>query len=468
MSNVMIDDESSRLKHFIWEELDENFFIAVIFRSGRRYFVQRHFEQQLFDIKSSSIQNKWRRCLLEVISNSVSPIYITLNEVQLMHEIFSWHLNYSNNYIKLRENIDYIIDFEDLIDSFNSILLDDNNNNNTKSFIIEPVTTLDAARKNIEMWKNLQENIIENNTNQTIDKRVKRKRTRTPILNTPTITPTSTNSSLQFDQSSLTGWIQLDSKIVPFIKKQCDRLLPVEYLLKEHVISSSEDFSLRSLYIPINEDDIHIFKNLIRQSSSSSKFVLTNYSSLITLDHLIFRLKRLFFIRFLSSSINVDYIDYNQVMSYNGGLLTLTNNKKQHIPFIYINKEKYIPQIDHMNFSFISTFCMANKYELEFLRLIALYDYLSSDENNDNLISLLAINNLTLIPIDCYYEEKLIKVMSLNDFHYNEYQRRFKQQKSLIHFEDNQQLSSGWWQPPASSSKQKPLSHIKLQRPILF
>ncbi|CAF4016742.1 unnamed protein product, partial [Rotaria sp. Silwood1] len=50
--------------------------------SGRRYFVQRHFEQQLFDIKSSLIQNKWRRCLLEVISNSVSPIYITLNEVQ--------------------------------------------------------------------------------------------------------------------------------------------------------------------------------------------------------------------------------------------------------------------------------------------------------------------------------------------------------------------------------------------------
>ncbi|CAF2599907.1 unnamed protein product [Rotaria sp. Silwood2] len=423
----MIDDESSRLKHFIWEELDENFFIAVIFRSGRRYFVQRHFEQQLFDIKSSLIQNKWRRCLLEVISNSSSPIYITLNEVQLMHDIFSWHLNYSTNYLKLRENIDYIIDFEDLIDCFNSMSLDDNNNNNnnnTKSFIIQPVTTLDAARKNIEMWKNLQENIIESNTNQTVDKRVKRKRTRTPILNTPTITPTPAKSSFRFDQSSLTGWIQLDSKIVPFIKKQCDRLLPVEYLLKEHIISSSEDFSLRSLYIPINEDDIYIFNNLIRQSSSSSssKFILTNYSSLITLDHLIFRLKRLFFIRFLSSPINVDYIDYNQVMSYNG----------------------------------------------EYLRLIALYDYLSSDENNDNFISLLSINNLTLIPIDCYYEEKSLEIISLNNFHYNEYQRRFEQQKSLIHFEDNQQLSSGWWQPPASSSKQKSLSHIKLQRPIFF
>ncbi|CAF2826556.1 unnamed protein product [Rotaria sp. Silwood2] len=468
----MIDDESSRLKHFIWEELDENFFIAVIFRSGRRYFVQRHFEQQLFDIKSSLIQNKWRRCLLEVISNSSSPIYITLNEVQLMHDIFSWHLNYSTNYLKLRENIDYIIDFEDLIDCFNSMSLDDNNNNNnnTKSFIIQPVTTLDAARKNIEMWKNLQENIIESNTNQTVDKRVKRKRTRTPILNTPTITPTPAKSSFRFDQSSLTGWIQLDSKIVPFIKKQCDRLLPVEYLLKEHIISSSEDFSLRSLYIPINEDDIYIFNNLIRQSSSSSssKFILTNYSSLITLDHLIFRLKRLFFIRFLSSPINVDYIDYNQVMSYNGGLLTLINNKKQHIPFIYINKQKYIPQMNNMNFSFISTFCMANKYELEYLRLIALYDYLSSDENNDNFISLLSINNLTLIPIDCYYEEKSLEIISLNNFHYNEYQRRFEQQKSLIHFEDNQQLSSGWWQPPASSSKQKSLSHIKLQRPIFF
>jgi hypothetical protein len=32
MSNIMIDDESSRLKQFIWEELDENFFLAVIFR----------------------------------------------------------------------------------------------------------------------------------------------------------------------------------------------------------------------------------------------------------------------------------------------------------------------------------------------------------------------------------------------------------------------------------------------------
>jgi len=98
-----------------------------------------------------------------------------------MHEIFSWHLNYSNNHIKLRENIDYIIDFEDLIDCFNSISLDDNNNNNTKqSFIIQPVTTLDAARKNIEMWKNLQENFIENNTNQTTDNRIKTKSTKIP------------------------------------------------------------------------------------------------------------------------------------------------------------------------------------------------------------------------------------------------------------------------------------------------
>jgi hypothetical protein len=124
------------------------------------------------------VQNKWRHCLLEVISNSLSPVYITLHEAELMHEIFSWHLNYSNNFIKLRENIDYIIDFEDLIDCFNSISLD--NNSNIKSFMIQPVTTLDAASKNIEMWKNLQDNILENNQNQTVDKRVKRKRTRTP------------------------------------------------------------------------------------------------------------------------------------------------------------------------------------------------------------------------------------------------------------------------------------------------
>jgi len=277
-------------------------------------------------------------------------------------------------------------------------------------------------------------------------------------------------SSKLLSLPSTTGWIQLDSKIVPFIKKHCDRLLPVEYLLKEHIISSSEDFSSRSLYIPINNDDIYLLNPLICQSSSN--FILTNHSLLITLDHLIFRLKRLFFIRFISSPINIDYIDYNKIMSFNGGLLTLINNKKQRIPFIYINKQKYIPQLNEMNLLLTSTFCIANKYELEYLRLILLYDYLSSDDNNDNLINLSSINNLTLIPIEFYSEEKFLTFISLNDFHYHEYQRRTQQQKNLIYYDDNQQLSNGWWQPPissSSSSKQnRPSSHLKLQRPIFF
>ncbi len=137
---------------------------SISFSSGRRYVVQRHFEQQLYDIKSSNIQIKWRRCLLEVISKSLSPIYLTRNEIELMHEIFSWHLNSSNNHIKLREKIDYMLDFEDLIDCSHSIPI--NPNHDGKSFLIQPVTTLDAARKNIEMWKNLQENFIEKTDNQ--------------------------------------------------------------------------------------------------------------------------------------------------------------------------------------------------------------------------------------------------------------------------------------------------------------
>lgn len=276
-------------------------------------------------------------------------------------------------------------------------------------------------------------------------------------------------SPILIDYTSSTGWIQLDSKIVPFIKKYCDRLLPIDYLLKEHIITSSEDFSLRSVYIPINTDDIHTFNNLICQLPSAlSSFVLTNHSALITLDHLLFRLKRIFFIRFILSPTNIEYIDYNQVMSYNGGFLTLNNNPKEHIPFIYLNKQRYIPQINTMNFSSISTFCMANKYELEYLRLIALYDYLSSDENETIYINLLSTNSLTLIPIDCYYNEKYITTISFNNFHYHEYQRRYKQQKSFTHFEDNLQLSNGWWQPPVSSSRQRPLSQFKLQKPIFF
>lgn len=276
--------------------------------------------------------------------------------------------------------------------------------------------------------------------------------------NKPSITP--------IQSSSTTGWIQLDSKIVPFIKKHCDRLVPVEYLLKEHIISSSEDFSLRSLYISIDADDIQILKPLIRQSSN---FILTNHSSLITLDHLIFRLKRLFFIQFLSSPTNIDYIDYHKIMSFTGGLLTSINNQNQRIPFIYINQQKYIPQINQFNSSFTSTFCLANKYELEYIRLISLYDYLSSDDNT-NLINFSSINSLTLIPIDFSYEQNFFTSISLNDLHYHEYQRRTQQQKTLIFYDDNEQLSSGWWQPPVSSSsrQKRPLSHFKLQRPIFF
>ena len=160
---------------------------------------------------------------------------------------------------------------------------------------------------------------------------------------------------------------------------------------------------------------------------------------MITLDHLIFRLKRLFFIRFLSSPINIDQIDYQKIMSFNGGLLTLLNQNKQQqrIPFIYINKQVYIPHINEINLSSISTFCMANKYELEYLRLISLYDYLSSDENNDKLIHFLSNNNLNLIPIDFYSEQKYSMIMSFQDFHYHEYQRRTQQQKNLIYYDDD-------------------------------
>jgi hypothetical protein len=79
-----------------------------------------------------------------------------------MHEILSWHLNSPNTHIKLREKIDSMIDIEDLIDCSHSIPI--NSNHDGKSFLIQPVTTLDAARKNIEMWKNLQENFIEKPT----------------------------------------------------------------------------------------------------------------------------------------------------------------------------------------------------------------------------------------------------------------------------------------------------------------
>lgn len=267
-----------------------------------------------------------------------------------------------------------------------------------------------------------------------------------------------------------TGWLQLDSKSVPFIQRQSDRLLPVEYLLREHLIASCDEFHLRSFYIPISNDDIDIFHTLMRPSSSIP-LILTLHSSLVTLDHLLFRLKRLFFVRFLSSPSELDSIDYQQVMSLNGGLVTVNSgqNGTQHrIPFVHINKQKFIPQLDQLFCSFKSPFHLASKYQSEYLRLMFLYDGLSSNEPSNELNNVLAAQILSLVPVQCCYDERFITTISFHDFHYHEYQRRSQQRKNLVPSNDQSSLSTGWWQPPMSSKETRSLTHFKLQRPILF
>ena len=339
-----------------------------------------------------------------------------------MHEILSWHCN---SPLKIHEQIDCLLDFEELLETFHSRTFPQDQ----PTFLIHPVTTLDAARRNIELWTNLQ---------------------------TPSIDPSSKSSNeiLSFFTAH-TGWIQLDSKLIPFIKKHCDRLLPVEYLLKEHLITSSEDFSLRSLYIPSNPNDLLIFRNLLSQSN----WILPNQISFITLDHLIFRLKRLFFIRFVSSSLSFHPIDYSRIMSYHGGLLT--SSSQQRIPYLYINKQKYIPQLNQFP---LSSNLMANSNELEYLRLISLYDYLSSEENQEYLRILFTRTNIQLIHVDWNQYTSI----SLKDFHRHEYQRRTQQEQSPLSFSDDDQSSNGWWQTPMSSQNKRSLSHLKYQRTILF
>lgn len=396
------------------------------FSSDRRYILQRYFERELSKIKSSKIETQWRDCLFHCASKTNRSLLLTSAEIQLMHEILTWHCN---SPLKIHEQMDCLLDFEDLLETYHSFSLP----HDQSPFLIQPVTTLDAARRNIELWTNLQTRSIDPSSNEIPE------------------------NILSFFTAH-TGWIQLDSKLIPFMKKHCDRLLPVEYLLKEHLITSSEDFSLRSLYIPSNPTDLQIFANLLSQSN----WILPNQISFITLDHLIFRLKRLFFIRFISSSHPFHPIDYSRIMSNHGGLLTSIHSPQQRIPYLYINKQTYIPQLNHLSSN--STFSMANPNELEYLRLITLYDYLSSEENQDYLRILFTRTNIQLIRVDWNQYTSI----SLNDFHRHEYQRRTQQEQSPLTFSDDDQSSNGWWQTPISSQNKRSLSHLKYQRTILF
>ena len=395
--------------------------------SDRRYIVQRYFEHELSRIKSPEIETKWRHCLFLILSQSLPSLFLTRSELDLMHEIFSWHMNSSPQSLHFH---DYLIDFEDLLDTFHS-----HSPHNEQTFLHRPVTTLVDARKNIELW------------------------TKSSTKNF------SDDSSLSFFTSS-TGWIQIDSKLMPYIQKYCDRLLPVEYLLHEHVITSSEDCSLRSHYIPSTSTDIQLFRNLFRDL-----WLVPDRISLITLDHLIFRLKRLFFIRFISSPDRFDPFDYSRLMSYHGGLLTFVNSPQQRLPFITLDQQNYVPQLNEKSFpSSISTFSMASKDEFEYLRFIALYDYLSSEDNHENLRKLFSINgNLRLIPVEFYFPKQSFTSISLKDFHFHEYQRRTQQEQILISYDDSPSSSAtGWWQTPKSSQRKRSFSHLKYQRSIFF
>jgi hypothetical protein len=269
--------------------------------------------------------------------------------------------------------------------------------------------------------------------------------------------------------SASTGWLQLDSKIVPFVQTRHQRLLSVDYLVKEHLIGSFDDVSLRSSFVSIELDHIELFNRSIRQIMSGTRhLILTKHSPIISLDEFLFRSKRLFFIRFLSSIRHVDRIDHHQVMSLNGGLVTL-NTTQQRLPFIYIDRVKYVPQIDSCpSLSITRTSSMANPYELEYLRLIAFYCHMISFDDDESFHRRWSTSELILMPIDSQYNEHCLTTISLNDFHYHEYQRRTQQEKRQTRAEMSSTLSNGCWQTPLSTKQKRTRQHFQLQRPIWF
>jgi len=338
-----------------------------VFSSNRRYVVQRYFEQELARIRSSKAQAKWRQCLFDLIQQTNSRHSLTQIEINLMHEICSWHLNLRKS-LHFNQKYDYLIDFDELLEQYQ-------------------------------------------------------------------------NSKMIINCTSQIDWIQIDSKLIPYIQKYRDYLLPIEYLLNENLLNSFEDNLLQPFYIPMSIDDFNRFGNH-----------LTHQSHFITLEHFVFRLKRLTFIR-IHQQTTTTTLDHKQIMRFKGGLLTLNRFSKQRIPYIYINHQKYVPQIDP-SLSTTTTFCLANQYEFEYLRLIMFYDLLATDEQNPYSKIFVKQTNLTLIPIDCFCDEKSCTSISLKDFHFHEYQRRLHQDKNL---------SNGCWQTPRSSS-----SNFHYQQPILF
>ncbi|CAF0712441.1 unnamed protein product [Adineta steineri] len=311
----------SYLHQFSWEEWDTQM-IVVLYRSDRRFVVKRYLERVLAN------STQWRQ-LTQLLFSNVEPITkaytMTENEVKLMHQIFSWHMNETLKF-PIIGGLDQLLDWEDVLDFIERLQQTSKDNKNNDLTLLHSPSILPTIPIGISSSTLLIKKPIENkkdiSTPTKINKRVRPQQ----IISESTLS------------SSSNHWVQINNICVPYIiKYQQIRFLPYQVILDCDLLTEQEQSFLIHFTIKADGNDIQTFERTI-SSSSSIDFTLNNDLLLIDLYHLIFGMSRVVYIKLLPNQRDVNK-SYKTVLAQRGGTINIRSHS---IPFISLGKFDYI------------------------------------------------------------------------------------------------------------------------------
>ncbi|CAF1175194.1 unnamed protein product [Adineta ricciae] len=396
-------DSTSRLKQFSWEQWD-NQTIAVIFRPGKngldRYVLKRYVETVLVQ------SNRWKALsfYFSQISPAILAYPLTKHEVELMRDIFKYHLQ-NESYVRILQLNNQVIEFEALLDltSRAQQLTNANPNALNRNYLTngnKPVIpcilstyTLPLTTKNpISSPTTLPSRVLQSrepSTNAKISN----------LYSKATLSPDLHLALFVNAKVDGTGWVQINNVYLPFLIKHRQRLVPHQILVACKILQSED---LRSVLIRASPTDVTLLNSMIRECKINNEQIPEN-ALLINVRHVLVGTKNLVYAKILLKDDPTAKINrqYKSVLATHGGSMLIST---QIVPFVCTTNYTYVP-FDYISSNHPNLHPQLKKVarvphtnELDYLQLVRLYYNDKELPSNALVIDIEHLKQVQLVP----------------------------------------------------------------------
>ena len=219
------------------------------------------------------------------------------------------------------------------------------------------------------------------------------------------------------------GWVQINNVFLPFVIKNCQRLVPHQVLVSCKILEAED---LRSILTRATLADITLMNRMIRDCKINNEEIVEN-APLVNVYHVLIGTKNLVYVKILPKDNPTSKINrqYKSVLLLRGGSLQITSRT---VPFVCASNHSYIPLNDvlniypHLQNQLKSLARVPRTHELDFLQLVQMYHEDKELPLDTLLIDIEDLNQTKIIPS---------KNMTLNEYHSRE-KSKFEQQILLL------------------------------------